>query len=330
MPAGDPAPEPEPSPAPAGDLRRIAAFLEAQAAENNAAANTVLAYGRDLRKFAEWLGGTPLVEATRAQIEAYLAACAAEGLALTTRARRLASIRQFMRFALSEGWRTDDPAIRISGPGRPGRLPRTLSQAAVAALLDAAPQVGRDEAERARNTCLMELLYATGMRVSELVSLPVAGCRGGPQVLLIRGKGDKERMVPLTDPARTALAAWLHHRDKAAPGSALARLAAGRGARFLFPAAGAQGHLTRQGFGLILSACARKAGLDPAPITPHVLRHAFATHLLEGGADLRAIQTLLGHAELSTTEIYTHVLDARLRDLVLTHHPLAHDTDEQG
>ena len=325
---------PGPAPAPArpqlDDHRRIGAFLETQTAENNAAQNTVLAYGRDLKAFSEWLGTTPMVEATRQQIEAYLSHCAAEGLATTSRARRLSSIRQFMRFALSEGWRADDPAIRISGPGRPGRLPRTLSQQAVAALLDAAPLVGRDDMERARNRCLLELLYATGMRVSELVSLPVAGCRGGPRVLLIRGKGDKERMVPLTEPARAALAAWLALRDHAPQGSPLARLVAGKGARFLFPAAGAQGHLTRQAFGLILASCARKAGLDPAPITPHVLRHAFATHLLEGGADLRAIQTLLGHADLSTTEIYTHVLDARLRELVLTRHPLAHPNDEQG
>ena len=314
---------------PPTDAARISAFLEAQAAENNAAQNTLLAYGRDLKDFSEWLGATPLIAATRDQIEAYLAHCKAQGLATSSRARRLSSIRQFMRFALSEDWRPDDPAIRITGPGRTGRLPRTLSQQAVALLLDAAPQVGRDAVERARNRCLMEILYATGMRVSELVSLPVSGCRGDPRVLLIRGKGDKERMVPLTEPARAALAGWLTLRDHAAQGSTLARLVAGKGARFLYPASGAQGHLTRQGFGLILAACARKAGLDPAPITPHVLRHAFATHLLEGGADLRAIQTLLGHADLSTTEIYTHVLDARLRDLVLTHHPLARN-DPQG
>ena len=319
---------PKPAPLPNSDHRRIGAFLEAQAAENNAAQNTLLAYGRDLKAFSEWLAATPLTEATREQVEAYLAHCAAEGLATASRARRLSTIRQFMRVALSEGWRDDDPAIRIHGPGRPGRLPRTLSQQAVAALLDAAPLVGRDDIERARNRCLMEILYATGMRVSELVSLPVAACRGDPRVLLIRGKGDKERMVPLTEPARAALAGWLALRDHAPQGSNLAKLTAGKGARFLFPATGAQGHLTRQGFGLILSACARKARLDPAPITPHVLRHAFATHLLEGGADLRAIQTLLGHADLSTTEIYTHVLDARLRDLVLTRHPLA--TDKQG
>lgn len=321
---------PKPAPLPGGDHLRIGAFLEAQAAESNAARNTLLAYGRDLRDFSDWLGTTPMIEATRQQVEAYLAHCAAEGLATTSRARRLSSIRQFMRFALSEGWRPDDPAIRIPGPGRSHRLPRTLSQSAVAALLEAAPQVGRDDIERARNRCLMEILYATGARVSELVSLPVAGCRGGPRVLLIRGKGDKERMVPLTESARAALAAWLSLRDHAKQGSTLARLVAGKGARFLFPASGADGHLTRQGFGLILSACARKAGLDPAPITPHVLRHAFATHLLEGGADLRAIQALLGHADLSTTEIYTHVLDARLRELVLTRHPLADAPDTEG
>ena len=161
------------------------------------------------------------------------------------------------------------------------------------------------------------------MRVSELVTLPVAACRGDPRVLLIRGKGDKERMVPLTPPARRALSAWLAVRDNAARDSALGRLVAGKGARWLFPAPGAAGHMPRQTFGRLLNDMAVAAGLSPSRVTPHVIRHAFATHLLEGGADLRSIQTLLGHADLGTTEIYTHVLDERMRDLVLTHHPLA-------
>lgn len=317
----------------------ISAFLEAQSAEAGAARNTLLAYGRDLAAAADWCArhGTSLDTISRDQIENWLAACEAEGLSRATRARRLSSIRQFTRFALSEGWREDDPAIRIAGPGRSKRLPQTLSQSQVEALIAAAPMIGRSQTDRLRNAALIELLYATGMRVSELVTLPASAARGDPEMLLIRGKGDKERLVPLTGPARTAVAAWLDHRDTAAEDSPLGRLLAGKAGHWLFPASGARGHLTRQGFSLILRQMAAAAGIDPAQVTPHVLRHAFATHLLEGGADLRAIQTLLGHADLSTTEIYTHVIDARLRELVLTRHPLAtrsipgdEDADQTG
>ena len=307
------------------DARRISAFLDAQAAESGAARNTLLAYGRDLGDFAAFCAAsnTRLTEVGRDGIERYLARAEAEGLSRATRARRLSAIRQFCRFALGEGWRSDDPAIRITGPGRGDSLPRTLTQAEVSALFDAIPATGRDETERLRNRALLELLYATGLRVTELVTLPVQALRGDPDVILVRGKGGKERMVPLTRPARAAVAAWLRHREAAVEGSALRRLVAGKAGRWLFPSTSAEGHLTRQGVTLILSALARSAGIDPARISPHVLRHAFATHLLEGGADLRTIQVLLGHADLATTEIYTHVLDARLRDLVLTRHPLA-------
>ena len=307
------------------DFAAISAFLDAQAAEAGAARNTLLAYGRDLRDLSGWLAhrGLGLGALTREIVEDYLSHCDAQGLSRATRARRLSAIRQFTRFALEEGWRPDDPAIRIAGPGRTHRLPRSLSQDEVGALLTAAPQLGRGEAERARNACLMEMLYATGMRVSELVGLPVAGCRGDPAVLLIRGKGGKERLVPLTNPARRALAEWLQRRDNAPEASPLGRLVAGKGGRWLFPAPGAAGHLPRQSFSRLLGQIAVLAGLDPSRVTPHVIRHAFATHLLEGGADLRAIQTLLGHADLGTTEIYTHVVDSRMRELVLNHHPLA-------
>ncbi|MDO5704428.1 MAG: tyrosine recombinase, partial [Paracoccus sp. (in: a-proteobacteria)] len=266
-----------------------------------------------------------LTTASRDQIEDYLAACDALGLSRATRARRLSSIRQFCAFALSEGWRSDDPAIRIAGPGRAPRLPRTLTMAEVESLIAAAPRAGRDTAEQARNACLIELLYATGMRVSELVALPVAAVRGDPQVILIRGKGGKDRMVPLSNPARDALSHWLNRRDGAGEDTALGRLVAGRGARWLFPAPSSAGHMPRQVFGRLLDQMAALAGIDPARVTPHVIRHAFATHLLEGGADLRAIQTLLGHADLGTTEIYTHVLADRMRRLVLDNHPLARD-----
>ncbi|MFD1880974.1 site-specific tyrosine recombinase XerD [Paracoccus pacificus] len=324
-PSGIPAGTPPGKPAAIPDSRRISAFLDAQAAELGAARNTLLAYGRDLGDYRDWLAGRgqAMMTATRSDIEAYLGHCDAQGFARSTRARRLSAIRQLYRFALDEGWREDDPAIRISGPGRSQRLPKTLSMAEVGGLLDAARDPKKPEAERLRDTALMELLYATGMRVSELVSLPVDACRGDPRVLLIRGKGNKERMVPLTPPARAALHDWLAFRDDAPRDSALGRLVAGPGARFVFPAAGTAGHMARQVFGRLLDGLAIAAGVPPARVTPHVIRHAFATHLLEGGADLRAIQTLLGHADLSTTEIYTHVLDARLRDLVLNHHPLA-------
>jgi integrase/recombinase XerD len=300
----------------------ISTFLEAQAAEQGAARNTQLAYGRDLRDFAQWCAAEGLTFASlgRAEIERYLIGCEGQGLATATRARRLASVRQLFRFAYAEGWRKDDPASRISGPGRARKLPITLGHEAVEALLRAAPQTGRSASDRLRNACLLELLYATGLRVSELVSLPVAAVRGNPEMILVRGKGNKERMVPLSAPARAALERWLVQWDSQA---AELRAARKLEPRFLFPSSGREGHLSRVGFYLILKEIALKAGLDPARISPHVLRHAFATHLLAGGADLRAIQTLLGHADISTTEIYTHVLQERLRALVLAHHPLA-------
>lgn len=303
--------------------RWISTFLEAQAADLGATRNTRLAYGRDLKDFAGFLEhrGTGFDAATRQQIEDYLVRCEAEGLSKATRARRLSAIRQLFRFAYDEGWRSDNPAIRISGPGKDRRLPKTLSEAEVTQLLAAARAFGRNAPDRLRMTCLMELIYATGMRVSELVSLPVAAARGDPRMLLVRGKGGKERMVPLTRPARAALADWLAHRDAAEEEARIARRVPP--SRFLFPARGAEGHVTRQGFHGHLKDLCVAAGISPAAVTPHVLRHAFATHLLAGGADLRAIQTLLGHADVSTTEIYTHVLGERLKALVMDHHPLA-------
>lgn len=304
--------------------RRISTFLEAQAAELGAARNTLLAYGRDLADFGDWMAGRGLAleSIDRDGIESYLLHCEAQGLAKSTRARRLSAIRQLFRFGFEEGWRDDNPALRFKGPGRAATLPATLDKSEVEALLQAARSTGRDEAERVRNTCLMELIYATGMRVSELVELPVAALRGDPQMILVRGKGDKERMVPLSGPARAAITEWLPLRD-AAEG---ARRPPAKPSRHAFPGRGAAGHLTRQQFHGLVKTFALAAGIDPARVTPHVLRHAFATHLLAGGADLRAIQTLLGHADLSTTEIYTHVLDEHLRALVLDHHPLARKT----
>ena len=302
--------------------RWISTFLEAQAADLNAARNTLLAYGRDLQDFLAWVSrkGLEFQTLPRAAVEDYLVACDADGLSKATRARRLSSIRQLFRFANEEGWRSDNPALRITGPGASKSLPKTLSQDEVGRLLDAARTKGRTEGDRLRNCALVELLYATGMRVSELVGLPVAAVRGDPRMILVRGKGDKERMVPLSAPARAALAAWLVQRDS---DEAAARKAGKPALKALFPGPGVEGHLTRQHFYLLIKEIAVLGGVDPAKVTPHTLRHAFATHLLAGGADLRVIQTLLGHADVATTEIYTHVLDEQLKTLVLTHHPLA-------
>ena len=306
---------------PAHDDLWIATFLEAQAAELDAARNTLLAYGRDLQDFARWCaarnGG--FAQAARAEIETYLIDCEAEGLSRATRARRLSAIRQLYRFAFEEGWRADNPAIAIKGPGKARRLPKTLSHGEVDALLAAAAAHGRTPDDRLRNACLMQVLYATGMRVSELVALPAQAARGDPQMLMVTGKGGKDRLVPLSPPARDALAAWLAARDRI---DETRRLQGHAPSRYLFPSSGKAGHLTRHGFYALLKDIAVAAGVSPAKVTPHTLRHAFATHLLEGGADLRAIQTLLGHADIATTEIYTHVLDERLKSLVLRHHPL--------
>lgn len=300
----------------------ISAFLDANAAELGASANTQEAYGRDLKDFAEWCSGKnkTFEEVSRDDIEAYLIQCEAQGLAQSTRARRLSSIKQLYRFAFEEGWRDNNPAIQIRGPGKSKRLPKTLEVVEVDRLLDAARQSGRNNHDRQRNTCLMELLYATGMRVTELVSLPASSARGDPRMLLIRGKGDKERMVPLSPPARIALAEWLKTRDATDEDS----VAKGhKPSTYLFPSRGKAGHLTRHRFYLLIKEFAVFSGVPPEKVTPHTLRHAFATHLLNNGADLRSIQTLLGHADIATTEIYTHVLDERLRELVHEHHPLS-------
>ncbi len=300
----------------------ISMFLEAQAAELGAATNTLLAYGRDLKDFDGWLArkDSVLDAVTRSAIEEYLVFCDAQGLSKSTRARRLSAIKQLYRFAFEEGLRSDNPAIQISGPGQDKRLPKILSIEEVDRLLSAARTLGRNEADRIRNTCLMELLYATGMRVSELVGLPVSATRGDPRLLLILGKGGKERMVPLSPDARDALALWIRIRDEA---QAVTTAAKKPPSKFLFPSRGKEGHLTRHRFYLLIKEIAVAAGVDPSKVTPHTLRHAFATHLLAGGADLRAIQTMLGHADVATTEIYTHVLEARLSELVLDHHPLS-------
>ena len=296
----------------------VGAFLDSLVAERDAATNTRLAYARDLNDFSGWLAhkGLDLSGVSQADVDAYLLSCEAQGLSKSTRARRLSSIRQLFRFAHEEGFREDNPTLRLSGPGKERKLPETLELSEIEALIAAARASERD---CLRNTCLLELLYATGMRVSELVSLPVAAARGDPRVILVKGKGGKERLVPLSPPARGALAAWLRERDEVEGGRPQGALVS----KFLFPSRAVAGHLTRQGFFALLKDLAAQAGIPLDRVTPHRLRHAFATHLLAGGADLRSIQVMLGHADLATTEIYTHVLDERLRELVLTKHPLA-------
>ena len=301
----------------------IAAYLDAARAERGAADNTVLAYGRDLLDFTAWAqnaGKGNLAALTEADITDYLISCEAAGLGRATRARRLSAIKQLFRFALEEGWRSGNPALRLRGPMAAPPLPKTLSEAEVNAILTAAQTYGRTPADRARNLCLVEMLYATGMRVSELVTLPAQALRGDPPMILVRGKGGKERMVPLSPPARAAGQAWQAAWDRAADALRARRLPS---PKFLFPSSAADGHITRQYFYVLIKSIAAAGGVAPARVTPHTLRHAFATHLLAHGADLRVIQTLLGHAGLATTEIYTHVLDEALKDLVLTHHPLA-------
>jgi len=293
----------------------IERFLEAISAERDASANTLEAYGRDLLSFGKYLNdNNGFQSVARADIEAYLAELHGSGRAASTRARVLSSLKQFFRFLFLEGLRADDPAAQIAGPKQDKKLPSTLSEADVDAIMAQIYKEGAKPLKRLRNIALVELLYATGLRVSELVSLPVAATKGDPRMILVRGKGGRDRMVPLSDPARQALAEWLVIRGQNK---------AYKSSPYLFPAGGKSGHLTRQSVFLMLKDLGAKAGLDPAKISPHVIRHAFATHLLSHGADLRAIQTLLGHADISTTEIYTHVLEDRLRDLVLEKHPLA-------
>jgi len=295
--------------------RHVEAFLEMMAVERGAARNTLEAYRRDLDDFAGFLAasGRDPAGADTALVRRYLAGLAAAGRAPGTARRRLSALRQFHRFLVEEAVREDDPTAIIDGPRRGRSLPGVLSEAEVEALLAGA---GRMKGRRgARMRALLEVLYAAGLRVSELVSLPYAAAARDPRFLLVRGKGGKERLAPLTDDARAAVAAYLVHRP--------AFMRREGSAHWLFPSRGVAGHLTRQRFAQMLKALALEVGLDPSRVSPHVLRHAFASHLLAHGADLRSVQQLLGHADISTTQIYTHVLGERLSALVRDHHPLA-------
>ena len=293
---------------------QIEAFLEMMAVERDASPHTLAAYARDLTDAETSTGG--LLQADAEAVEAWFADLSRRGLSAATAARRRSAARQFYRFALAEGWRTDDPSRRLDAPKQGRSLPKVLNREEIDRLLEAAGR--RDAAAGLRLVALVELAYASGLRVSELLGLKVEAVRRDPAYLIVRGKGGKERLAPLNAAARTAVKAWLTARDEK-------RKPEAPDSPWLFPSSGKSGHLTPRRFAQLLDEAALVAGVDPARVSPHVLRHAFATHLLEGGADLRVVQTLLGHADIATTQIYTHVATDRLAQVVQQNHPLARD-----
>jgi integrase/recombinase XerD len=306
------------------DDRRIEAFLEMIAAERGAARNTIQAYRRDLSEYAAHLAGegSSLDAAGSDDIRRYLGRLEAARFSPATSARRLSAIRQLHRFLYVEAFRGDDPTAALTGPKRGRALPKTLSIAEVDTLLRAAHEGADDQGKpfasrlaAARMAALLELLYATGLRVSELVALPANAIRPNTLMLVVRGKGGKERLVPLTEAAKSAVAAWRELAGRTRK--------TGREPPWLFPADSASGHLPRQVFARDLKLVAARAGIGADRVSPHVLRHAFASHLLQNGADLRVVQQLLGHADVATTQIYTHVLDERAKAMVRDLHPLA-------
>lgn len=312
-----------PRKAPAAPPPWVDAFLDMMVAERAASPNTRDAYRRDLVDVAHFLaqaGLSPLDRASSDDLRAYLAHLSADRIkeksAAKTVARRLSSLRQYYKFLVSEGHRAEDPASVLDTPRQGRSLPKILTEADVTALLAAAARLGAPEGRRLN--ALLEVLYATGLRVSELVGLPMSALGRDGRALTVRGKGGKERLVPLSAPARDAITAYLPDRPFF--------MTKGREAKqqaFLFPSRATSGALTRQRFGQLLKDLAIMAGLDPAKVSPHVLRHCFATHLLDHGADLRSVQKMLGHADIGTTQIYTHVVSERLRQTVEQHHPLS-------
>jgi integrase/recombinase XerD len=296
--------------------RYFDSFLEMLSAERGLAQNSLLAYRNDLADFSGFLTGrneNPETVGTDA-LRLYMQGLSDEGMTASTAARRLSALRQFFKFLVQETIRKDDPAALLDAPKRARPLPKLLSESEVDRLLAEARHLREDPAESARLTALLEILYATGLRVSELVGLRWPPFGDDARFLVIRGKGSKERLVPLSGPARQAIEDYAGWRTD---------FITGKTSPWLFPSRGDSGHLTRQRFGQLLKDLAIAAGIDPAKVSPHVLRHAFASHLLAHGADLRAVQKMLGHADISTTQIYTHVLEARKQALVRQHHPLA-------
>jgi integrase/recombinase XerD len=310
------------------DAKLINLFLDMLAAEQGAGDNTLDAYRRDLTDFSDFLGhsGQDFVGAETQGLRDYLADLDARGFKSSSVARRLSAMRHLFRFLLNERIRSDDPAAILSGPKRGRGLPKVLSISDVdrllahAKALTEAPEASAPERLRAmRLYCLIEVLYATGLRVSELVSLPRSAARRDARMIVVRGKGNKERLVPLNEPSRQAMAAYLAAVEASKP----EKKKNAASSKWLFPSFGESGHLTRQHFARDLKELAAAAGLAPRLVSPHVLRHAFASHLLHNGADLRIVQTLLGHTDISTTQIYTHVVEERLKSLVRDLHPLA-------
>lgn len=291
------------------------AFLEMMSAERGAGVNTLAAYARDLKDFAAF-AKTGVAAVGREQIRAYLARLSESGLAPSSQARRLSTLRQFFGFLYAEGVRKDNPTEAVVAPKSVRPLPKILSQSDLSAMIEAA---GDDNAEARRLRCIVEMLYGAGLRVSELAGLPLQAIKNRDNFILVRGKGNKERLAPLNDAARAAIMAYLDVRTEFLPKGHRR----GHAERFLFCSRAAEGYLTRQRLYQLLKGLALKAGLDPAKVSPHVLRHAFATHLVEGGADLRSVQTLLGHADIATTEIYTHVAKDHLKKVMNKAHPLA-------
>lgn len=313
------------------DERLIGLFLDMLAAERGAQSNTLSAYRRDLDDFSSHLAGAgrTVANAKTEQLRRYLGELARRGLRAATVARRLSAIRQLYRFLYAEGQRGDDPAAVLEGPKRTRPLPKTLSITEVDRLLRTAAACAPDaplprRLRAARLACLLETLYATGLRVSELVALPLSAARRDARVIVVRGKGNKERLVPLNDAGKRSMQTYLALLAEAGSDAQSAQ------SKWLFPSFGESGHLTRQHLARELKALAAAAGLRADRISPHVLRHAFASHLLHNGADLRVVQTLLGHADISTTQIYTHVLEERLKSLVRDLHPLADGRDIPG
>jgi integrase/recombinase XerD len=299
----------------------IEAFLDMMSAERGASRNTLDAYRRDLLAFDAELArrGAGVRGADREAVRKFLAGFAASGGKASSQARRLSSLRQFYAFAYTEGWRKDDPTAAIDAPRKDKTLPKILSQRDVEKLIDAARAFRekpkeKQTAEDVRLLCMVEILYASGLRVSELVTLPLAAARTRQGFLIVRGKGNKERIAPLNDAAKKAIADYLDVR---------AEFVRSKESKYLFASRGVEGFLTRRRCHQLLKELAVKAGIDPKKLSPHVLRHAFATHLVEGGADLRSVQTMLGHADIATTQIYTHVASDRLKQTVASAHPLA-------
>lgn len=304
-----------------GDAALIEAFLDMMSAERGASENTLASYRRDLADFLSKLAaaGSSIKRASRDEVKDYLARLSRSGAAPSTQARRLSALRQFFGFLYAESIRKDDPTSAIDAPKKARTLPKILSREDVDALTRAAEPENENDAEGMRLACIVELLYASGLRVSELVTLPIASVRNREGFLLVRGKGQKERLAPLNPAAREAIRRYIAVREAFLPAGE--RRASSE--RFLFCSRAVEGHLTRRRCHQMMKALAAKAGIDPAKLSPHVLRHAFATHLVEGGADLRSIQTMLGHSDIATTQIYTHVAGDRLARVVESAHPLA-------